>query len=668
MANGTIVFALVFFGSSAPLLDSAVTLDGVAFCRHQLGIWQVLERVGAHAGGLAALALALVVVVFPLAVATLGYVGTLRAGDDWLLRLGAALAPCICTDVHALALVVFLFTAQGDHLRTEIPTGSLAGVTSNWFSGIYVGLGMGVAGFSLKWKVLGEAVPGVSARPGSGALGGGGTRQLDYQLVAQQDADGDEFWTAGDRGFAAPDAGEDDEPDESEPLIPRASGRPAGPTPSRTREPLAAASLSQPLQGREDDDGPVWEDWECPDKSSCTPSDDWASAACPLGSGRGRGEDERQRDSCSPPRPPVPLAPSTLPRGSAAESCQSRGYGARDPESRERDDETFEDPLDDAGGEEDPLVGPAGALHHISAASRGAGDRHRGHRRGKARGVLRKELERMARSADDSVQRVNACGWSTLWVVLCLFARSPGSLPISDEGVNAALGRSLATLNGLLRVSAPATVGDCFANDHPPAPCDYAGPLFVQTPREGEGWTYAIRWVTGLNTVWVEEVSVAYIPAALRPVQVQVRGFLERINVSLAIEKCEVAPKLPCHNIWDSAEACCKPHRNFHLVLQAVCYEGTTRGQPGPAQLGDLEAAWYTLDELGSHVPVVKAVSAVAEMKEKVRDKVRLTVNGLFVRERVFFNLTLSELITRLWQYNSGGVADRHCSDFRYDL
>jgi hypothetical protein len=274
----------------------------------------------------------------------------------------------------------------------------------------------------------------------------------------------------------------------------------------------------------------------------------------------------------------------------------------------------------------------------------------------------------MAKNADDSVQRVNACGWSTLWVVVCLFARSPVSLPFSDGGVNKALERSMPTLNGLLRVSAPATVGDCFANDYPPAPCDEAGPLFVNAPGRSQGWTYAIRWVTGVNTVWVEEVSVAFIPESLRPVQVQVRGSLERLNVSLAMEKCQVTPKLSCHTIWDSAEACCKPHRAFHLVLGAVCYEGTTSGQPGPAQLGTLEAAWSTLDDLGGRVPVAKGDSAVAEMNAKVREVVQRTVNGLFVRERVFFNLTLSELITRLWQYNSGGVADRHCSDFRYDL
>jgi len=265
------------------------------------------------------------------------------------------------------------------------------------------------------------------------------------------------------------------------------------------------------------------------------------------------------------------------------------------------------------------------------------------------------------------VQRVNACGWWTLWVVVCLFARSPVTRPISDEGVNAALGRALPTLNGLLRVSAPATVGDCFADDRPPSPCDDVGPLFDQAPRHSEGWTFTIRWLTGVNTVWIEEMSVAFIPESLRPVQVQVRGFLERLNVSLAMEKCEDSPRLSCQSLWDSAEECCKRHRAFHLVLGAVCYEGTARGQPGPAQLGALEAAWSTLDDLGARFPSAQGDSLLSEVNSKVREVVQRTVNGLFVRERVFFNLTLSELITRLWQYNSGGVADRHCSDFRYD-
>ncbi|CAK0802637.1 unnamed protein product [Prorocentrum cordatum] len=79
---------------------------------------------------------------------------------------------------------------------------------------------MGVAGFSLKWKVLTEDSLGAPTRPGMIRPAGG----ADYRLVAQQDAPEEEFGTAGDPSHAAEDrdaCDDDDEPDESEPLIPR---------------------------------------------------------------------------------------------------------------------------------------------------------------------------------------------------------------------------------------------------------------------------------------------------------------------------------------------------------------------------------------------------------------------------------------------------------------
>merc|ERR1719387_2373236 len=51
-------------------------------------------------------------------------------------------------------MITFLFSVQGDHLHTTIPDGRLFGITSDWFSGFYVGLGIGAAGFSLKWKAV----------------------------------------------------------------------------------------------------------------------------------------------------------------------------------------------------------------------------------------------------------------------------------------------------------------------------------------------------------------------------------------------------------------------------------------------------------------------------------------------------------------------------------
>ncbi|CAK0802638.1 unnamed protein product, partial [Prorocentrum cordatum] len=207
------------------------------------------------------------------------------------------------------------------------------------------------------------------------------------------------------------------------------------------------------------------------------------------------------------------------------------------------------------------------------------------------RSVLRTELERLACSADDNVQRVNACGWWTLWVVVCLFARSPVTRPISDEGVNAALGRALPTLNGLLRVSAPATVGDCFADDRPPSPCDDVGPLFDQAPRHSEGWTFTIRWLTGVNTVWIEDPRCLWRSSRspCGPCRCRSAASWSASTCPWRWRSARTRRGSPARASGTARRSCCERHRAFHLVLGAVCYEGTARGQPGPAQLGALE-------------------------------------------------------------------------------
>lgn len=163
LMNSLAVGGLAFYGASQPMLDTAITFNGIALSRTTLGLQDIAVRVSHETGTLVCVAMALSVVGVPLLVAALALTGEAlrRYGDTGrkglsqnLLHLARALAPWITADVFSLSMITFLFSVQGEHLHTTIPDGTLLGITSDWFSGFYVGLGIGAAGFSLKFKAV----------------------------------------------------------------------------------------------------------------------------------------------------------------------------------------------------------------------------------------------------------------------------------------------------------------------------------------------------------------------------------------------------------------------------------------------------------------------------------------------------------------------------------
>eukprot|EP00927_Polykrikos_kofoidii_P083474 TRINITY_DN8553_c0_g1_i1.p1 TRINITY_DN8553_c0_g1~~TRINITY_DN8553_c0_g1_i1.p1 ORF type:complete len:993 (+),score=117.09 TRINITY_DN8553_c0_g1_i1:74-3052(+) len=150
--NGATLLLLIIIGACQPMLDTAVTINGIALCRTRLRLDEIAYRAatGAFLGKVIVAVIAISVAVIPLAAAVCAFNGWSRST--------AMLTPWIMTDVFALSLITFVFTVQTDHIQTLVPNGTLFGMESyaisEWFSGFYVGLGLGAAGFSLKWHLF----------------------------------------------------------------------------------------------------------------------------------------------------------------------------------------------------------------------------------------------------------------------------------------------------------------------------------------------------------------------------------------------------------------------------------------------------------------------------------------------------------------------------------
>merc|ERR1719247_754175 len=159
-ANGIALALLAFYGCSEPMLNTAITFNGIALSRTVLGLREVIGIIGQQTNTWVCCVLVFSVVGAPLLVALLAILAVVmrKAGQtgvsEGALICAHGLAPWITADVFSLSMVTFLFAVQGDHLHTTIPDGTFFGISSDWFSGFYVGLGLGAAGFSLKWKAV----------------------------------------------------------------------------------------------------------------------------------------------------------------------------------------------------------------------------------------------------------------------------------------------------------------------------------------------------------------------------------------------------------------------------------------------------------------------------------------------------------------------------------
>lgn len=156
LLNGTVFALLTFVGSGEPMLDTAITFKAIALSRTRLGFAEIASKINHQCGILVFVLLALTVVIAPLVVVILGVSASLADRGDRLLHIASKVAPWITADVFSLSLVTFLFAVQNEHLHTTIPDGEAFGITSEWFSGFYVGLALGAAAFAIKWKVVHE--------------------------------------------------------------------------------------------------------------------------------------------------------------------------------------------------------------------------------------------------------------------------------------------------------------------------------------------------------------------------------------------------------------------------------------------------------------------------------------------------------------------------------
>jgi len=224
--------------------------------------------------------------------------------------------------------------------------------------------------------------------------------------------------------------------------------------------------------------------------------------------------------------------------------------------------------------------------------------------------------------------------------------------------VNHALQDVLPLLNSVLNASLPATIGDCRGDA--PSPCTGNGPIYRwRGPATIGSQDVLVRWVTGMNTVRLNSISLHTIPDSRRPIQVAIRGTIERMKLSIRISQCLLSV---CKTLWDNANGCCEPFRTFELVIATTCQAGPNND----AELGDFKVEYFNIDQVQLNEKVLGTFeSSVADITPQVRNAVQKTTMDIFdtrAHRPLFLNLTFSEVVSRLWKYNTAQDAPR-CSD-----
>lgn len=254
---------------------------------------------------------------------------------------------------------------------------------------------------------------------------------------------------------------------------------------------------------------------------------------------------------------------------------------------------------------------------------------------GSLRGVLR-----------NPVFHVKALSW-IIWIVCYFFIRGPAQL--SFMKVNHALERVVPLLNGLLSRTLPATMGDCSAGDAP-RPCVGSTPLYEEKWNgAGAGNDVLVRWVTGMNSVVIRGVSVHVIPDSVKPIQVEVRGAIREMKMSIRIKQCFFSV---CKTLWDNDDGCCPPQREFELVVATDCL---SEGPDGSARLGRFKLEWFDIDPISLSESIMGLKDEVVDLTPRVRTAVREATMGIFAGDRDFLNMTFAEVVARLWKYNTMG-------------
>jgi len=256
--------------------------------------------------------------------------------------------------------------------------------------------------------------------------------------------------------------------------------------------------------------------------------------------------------------------------------------------------------------------------------------------------------------ARNPVFQMKAAAW-IVWGVCYFGVHGPEQL--SYMKVNHSLGLVLPLLNEVLNETMPVALGDCSIGN-PPTPCAGDSPLYTaRGGGMGTNFDILVRWVSGVNTVQIESLALHVIPDSSKPIQLEVRGTIMALKMSIRVKHCILNV---CRTLWDNADGCCQPNRDFELIIATDCVDGAD----GYAQLGEFKIEWFDIDPITlseSFLGVVK--SQIADLTPKVRSSVKKATARIFDGSTQFLGLTFAQVVSQLWSSNTAGGVQ--CSNLR---
>lgn len=235
----------------------------------------------------------------------------------------------------------------------------------------------------------------------------------------------------------------------------------------------------------------------------------------------------------------------------------------------------------------------------------------------------------------------------TSWIIwaICYFGiRSPPTLTFLS--VNTAVGHMLPLVNEAIRDTLPPSFGNC-SDVAVPKPCVGEEPLY-----ESEGSTrVTVRWATGLNTIFLDDMNVSIIPDSAHPIQMTIQGKLEDMQASILIENCLIG----CHTIWDNAHGCCRKHRKFNLVVASNCIDQESNFSG--ASLGNFTVEWLSVESLMLEESFLGVSLSITDVTPSVEAAIREFLSDYLEGNKVIAlkgssPFTFSDAVRRVWEYN----------------
>lgn len=701
--NGTALVFLILAGFQEPMLDSAVTLHGIALCRSTLRLDEIATKAAETSGFAGPCLMVLVfvsVVVVPLVVSVCAYLGH--------ARLVSLMAPWVMTDVFSLSLITFLFTVQSSNLQTFVPNGTLFGIESEWFSGFYVGLGLGAAGFSLKWNLIrveyhtavdhhyvaeseniGNVMNESSCCLEIGAVAPNGGEEVSYARVATCEEEmGGVPQPAQHPVHGA--TGKDEDDAEDAPLLehgpPQSHGEgddgvgcPAGcdaegPVAAATTQEAAASATSFPgaaaaptgaeavAAGHGSDAAAEVVEADPQDASDMLVGIEGNAHAGGGGGAAAARSTSGASDGVVDGVGAVAMSPTaSLDLGGVAEPL-SEGVAAAGKSSEE--DFVCPTPVHAEVAQTDPASVPVDASSAAvpsvpsksialfadtePAASSCLGSRSPRFAANDESQPPKAQPNRLGKLLRNPVVRVKAASW-IIWGLCFFCVRAPARL--SFMRITHALEGIAPVLNRGARMSLPASIGDCIGSSDdaakqspPPEPCIGYAPL-----HSGRSGTFdvLVRWATGINTIRLEGFSIHVIPDSPKPLQIFISGSIANLRMSIRIMECIL---FACRTLWDNAEGCCEPDRKFELVFATDCSDGAEG-----AKLGSFKVEWFNIDEISLTEDVFGIPKGIADLTPDVRDAVRGAASEVLEGRTLLMDLSFAEIVSTLWKNNAGG-------------